>query len=451
MDAERYSINLIIPVGILFALIQAVGQHAVNLADSIYAPYPSEIVFWFNFFISTILGVGTLCYLNSAQSRNWFSLPKERKNRSDYPWWILVLLIVTLCPVILFKSFYLPNVETETRHTTYGTDATRQMTEQSQTASSVNASSKQTATTAANVTRTESSQASNETKPPSPGDRVVLTVRGVEVAFRYCPPTSSEAWKKYSGNNSDRVYLGSPESESGRFSDESGTFCLLSGFWIMETEVTQGLWKSVMGYNPSELKSGDQYPVENVSWNDCQDFLRELNENASIKGFVWRLPTEAQWEYACRAGTETALPNGKEITIIDENNAPALDDIAWYAGNSRVNYHGQNKYNLSELPGKQYSGGPAGTHPVGSKRPNRWGLFDMIGNVNEWCSDRYAEKRQFHPSPNPTGPLSGEKRVFRGGGWSSKARYCRSAWRGDGKPDMKNSGLGLRVVLVSVQ
>lgn len=493
--------NLVIPLGILFALMQAIERHAVNIADKLHANYLAETIFWINLFASTFLGIGALCYINSTESRNWFHLPKERKTSTDYPWWIIVLLIVILCPVLLFaKALYSPNIKNriadsplESQHaaveqlvgpissssngsewekhmahsdakerktTNHSTAVESQGNQQRQTSSGVeqrqavstaNTSSANSTATAGNSEQAAAARTSNE--PPSPGDRVELTVRGVKVAFRYCPSTESELWKKFSGAKENWIYIGSPDSEAGRFPDEDHYLCKLSAFWIMETEVTQELWKSVMGNNPSTRKSGDQYPVESVSWNDCQDFLQELNDNSPINGFVWRLPTEAQWEFACRAGTETALPNGKEIVILDVYNAPALNDIAWYGGNSSVDYHGVNGKDTSEWSGKQYPGGVAGTHPVASKRPNRWGIYDMIGNVAEWCSDRYGEKRNDHLyyRLDPTGPSSGNKRIFRGGAWDSRARYCRSAWRGDGEPDKKYNDLGLRVILVPVR
>ncbi len=491
--------NIAIPLGILFALMQAIGRHAVNMADKLHANYPAEIVFWFNLFASALLGIGALCYINSTESRNWFHLPKERKTSPDYPWWILVLSIVVLCPVLLFaKAFYSPNIKTRVADSPYSSlerqraaveqlvgplssssdgsaweqylshpDAkgrktatavqsqgnqqrkTSSRTEQRQAVSTANTSSANSSATAGNSEQSAAARASNE--PPSPGDRVVLTVRGVKVAFRYCPSTTSEVWKKFSGAKYDWIDIGSPDSETGRFSDETRASRKLSAFWIMETEVTQGFWKSIMGNNPSTSKSGDQYPVESVSWNDCQDFLQELNDNSPIKGFVWRLPTEAQWEFACRGGTETALPNGKEIAILDENNAPALDDIAWYGGNSSVDYRGVNGTDTSKWKGKQYPGGVAGTHPVANKKPNRLGIYDMIGNVGEWCSDRYGEERYIYMLEDPTGPSSGNQRIWRGGSWSSQANRCRSAFRGAVQPDKKYSSLGLRVVLVPVQ
>ena len=163
---------------------------------------------------------------------------------------------------------------------------------------------------------------------------------------------------------------------------------LTDGFWLGETEVTQGLWKEIMGNNPSHFTSGDDYPVEQVSWDECQIFIERLNMRYPQIGHKWALPTEAQWEFACRAGIMTALPNGKDMRREGANSAPVLDDIAWYAGNSSQNFTGIKGIDTSSWTEKQYKGGFAGTHVVRTKNPNNWGFFDMIGNVCEWCDDR---------------------------------------------------------------
>ena len=184
-----------------------------------------------------------------------------------------------------------------------------------------------------------------------------------------------------------------------------------------ETEVTQGLWKKVMGgNNPSYFQSGDEYPVESVSWNECQDFLKKLNSKAPVAGFEWRLPTEAQWEYACRAGSSGAFAG-----------TGRLDDMGWYDGNSGSR-----------------------THPVARKKANAWGLYDMHGNVWEWCADWYGP----YPSgtvTDPAGPSSGSYPVYRGGSWFSHARRCRSALRSSRDPGRRGNFLGFRVALVPVQ
>ena len=185
--------------------------------------------------------------------------------------------------------------------------------------------------------------------------------------------------------------MGSSRWERGRDNDEmQHRVTLTKGFWLGKYEVTQRQWKSVMGNNPSHFK-GDDLPVENVTWNDCQEFIRKVNASLNCEAC---LPTEAEWEYACRAGTTGPYAGG------------SLDSMGWYRNNS---------------------GGK--THPVGQKQPNLWGFYDMHGNVWEWCNDWYGA----YPSgsvTDPTGSASGGNRgVLRGGRWDSEARGCRSANR----------------------
>ncbi|MGN0852636.1 MAG: bifunctional serine/threonine-protein kinase/formylglycine-generating enzyme family protein [Kiritimatiellia bacterium] len=263
---------------------------------------------------------------------------------------------------------------------------------------------------------------------PQAGETRTITLPGgAEMELVYCPP--------------GKFMMGSPVSEAGRFDNEKQHEVKLTrGFWLGKYEVTQRQWKSVMGNNPSRFK-GDDRPVENVSWNDCQDFIGRVR---SATGLDVRLPTEAEWEYACRAGTTTALPSGEDLRIVGMNNAPALDDIAWYGGNSCRDFELADGEDCSDWPEKQYSGSRAGTHPVGRKRPNRWGLCDMLGNVWEWCGDWYGDYPEGSVT-DPTGPASGSLRVLRGGGWSSLARYCRSADRNWDDPGYRSYGLGFRL------
>ena len=188
----------------------------------------------------------------------------------------------------------------------------------------------------------------------------------------------------------------------------------LSDYYIGETEVTQELWKAVMGSNPSSFK-GSKNPVELVSWNDCQEFIKKLNQ---LTGKNFRLPTEAEWEYAARGGNKS---RGYKYS-----GSNTISDVAWYCDNSSDE-----------------------THPVGTKSPNELGLYDMSGNVWEWCSDWYG---YYSPSSqrNPTGPTSGSYRVHRGGGWCSFARYCRVAYRDYWTPDYRHDHLGLRLVCSSL-
>ena len=159
-------------------------------------------------------------------------------------------------------------------------------------------------------------------------------------------------------------------------------------------------------------------------------------------GYIFRLPSEAEWEYAARAGTNTAIYTG-DLTIVGKRNGPELDAIAWYGGNSGVNYSGG--YDCSGWDGKQYSSSQCGTHPVGGKKPNDWGLYDMIGNVWEWVQDWKGD----YPSGtviNPIGPSSGAYRVVRGGSWGDFARYCRSASRSSDTPGNRFNNLGARLL-----
>ena len=185
----------------------------------------------------------------------------------------------------------------------------------------------------------------------------------------------------------------------------------LSSYYIGETEVTQALWQAVMGKNPSEFK-GDNLPVEQVSWNDCQTFIEKLNE---ITHRNFRLPTEAEWEFAARGGNKSSHTQ--------YSGSDNLDEVAWYDGNSG------NK-----------------THLVKTKKANELGIYDMTGNVLEWCQDWYGYYSSDFQT-NPTGPKSGTSRVRRGGSWNYNARYCRLSRRCCYSPGFCGSRLGLRLVL----
>ena len=186
---------------------------------------------------------------------------------------------------------------------------------------------------------------------------------------------------------------------------------LTNDYYIGKYEVTQALWKAVMGNNPSEYK-GDNLPVEKVSWNDCQEFLSKLNR---ITGKTFRLPTEAEWEYAARGGNKS---RGYQFS-----GSSNLSDVAWYDDNSGYV-----------------------THAVGSKQSNELGIYDMTGNVWEWCQDWYG-KYSSSSQINPTGANSGSDRVIRGGSWNNTAWFCRSSCRLNYTPGFRNDCLGLRLVL----
>ena len=185
----------------------------------------------------------------------------------------------------------------------------------------------------------------------------------------------------------------------------------LSDYYIGETEVTQELWIAVMGSNPSYCTGNMQCPVEMVSWNDCQTFISKLNQ---LTGETFRLPTEAQWEYAARGGNKS-----KGYTYSGSN---VIDDVAWYDDNS------------GEM-----------TYPVKTKVPNELGIYDMSGNVWEWCSDWYGSYSSAAQT-DPTGPATGSHRVMRGGSWGSYASSCRVASRNSFTPTGGNNFyLGLRL------
>ena len=186
----------------------------------------------------------------------------------------------------------------------------------------------------------------------------------------------------------------------------------LSGYYIGMYEVTQELWEAVMGSNPS-YHAASQYPVESVSWNDCKEFVSRLS---SLTGRTFRLPTEAEWEYAARGGNQS-----RHYKYSGSDN---IGNVAWHAGNSG-----------------------SSTHAVGTKSPNELGIYDMSGNVWEWCSDWYGDYSA-GAQTNPQGPSSGSRRVLRGGSCYNSARYCRVSSRGNPIPEAFNSNYGLRLVLV---
>ena len=205
--------------------------------------------------------------------------------------------------------------------------------------------------------------------------------------------------------------MGSPTTEEGRFDGEGPQHqvTISKDFWLGKTEVTQAQWQAVMGSNPSYFKGAD-LPVDNVSWEDCQSFIGKLNARAGKD--LYRLPTEAEWEYACRAGGSEARYG-------------SLDSVAWYDGW----YDGNS--------GRK-------THPVGQKQANAWGLQDMLGNVEESCGDWYGSYAS-GALVDPTGPGSGSARVNRGGSWDTAARHTRAALRGHDRPSRRGARLGLRL------
>jgi len=184
----------------------------------------------------------------------------------------------------------------------------------------------------------------------------------------------------------------------------------LSSYSIGQTEVTQELWEAVMGNNPSCCK-GTEFPIENVSWDDCQTFINKLN---NLTGKRFRLPTETEWDYAARGGQSGGTKYAGSNSI---------DDVAWYIDNF-----------------------DPGSNIVGTKQPNRLGIYDMSGNVWEWCNDWYGDYSSGSQT-NPHGPSTGSRRVCRGGGWNYDAGYCRVSLRGSETPGSRDNSLGLRLAL----
>ena len=274
------------------------------------------------------------------------------------------------------------------------------------------------------------------------GDRTEINVAGVNVALRWCPP--------------GKFMMGSPESEAERGKDETvHEVTLTQGFWMTETEITQALWNKLAANTRPKFKGSDQ-PAEPVTWYDAVDFCNKLstasglapayaiNKDAkdpantgdekgdplkwqvttvpSSNGF--RLPTEAQWEYACRAGTTTAFSWGNNTIN------PSL-----------ANYNGGNVYNGGEKGAYLEK-----TMPVGSYAPNPWGFLDMHGNIWEWCWDWHGPYGQGNAT-DPTGPASGSSRIIRGGVWHYKPAYVRCAHRYKNKPAVIWDLLGMRAIV----
>ena len=275
-------------------------------------------------------------------------------------------------------------------------------------------------------------QHKKETPQRSAGDTVKVDLGGgVEMELVWCPAGS--------------FWMGSPEGEAERYDDETRhRVTLTRGFWLGKTEVTQGQWEAVMGYGLEEhaRKVGvtnqvgvvdAKHPMVQVNWDDSVEFCRRLSMKLPGGG-QFRLPTEAEWEHACHAGIECATYAG-DMEIIDKYNAPVLDAVAWYGGNSNEGYSGR---------GWNTAKGVAGYRSAGEKTPNAWGLFDMLGNVYEWCGDRY-EKYPSGDAGDPSGAVSGTERVCRGGSWVSPARDCRSAARASAAQSKRFNHLGFRV------
>ena len=237
------------------------------------------------------------------------------------------------------------------------------------------------------------------------GAFAVARIARVDVRMRWIPPGV--------------FVMGSPDKERGRRADEGPQHVvrLPVGYWLGEFPVTQELWQAVTGHTPSHFR-GERRPVECVSWHDCREFCEHVGEE--LPELAPRLPTEAEWEYACRAGTSGATWTVGELSGVEV--ASELANLAWYSGNSG---------------GKSL--------PVGEKPPNPWGLYDMLGNVYEWCLDtelsKYTPAERSAPATVTDGPFG----VLRGGSWRSFARNVRAANRLADMADVRHVNLGFRL------
>jgi formylglycine-generating enzyme required for sulfatase activity len=296
---------------------------------------------------------------------------------------------------------------------------------------------------------------------------------GLKMVFHWCPPGG--------------FVMGSPPDEPGRDHDESEHRVQLTrGFWLAETEVSQKQWTAITGLTlrqqarkmlddprpylmggkevtmrqASKAVKGNEIssvcaaeapnvPIYYVSWDDAVEFCRKLTEQERAAkrlpaDAMYALPTEAQWEYACRAGTTTATYAGA-MTVLGENNAPVLHGIAFYGGNSSVGYQGRG-WTTQNWPHQAFRGKIAGPRRVGQMLPNAWGLRDILGNLYEWVDDfsGYYPEREV---TDPHGPEKGGKKIFRGGSWNHYGTMCRAARRFEEIPTIRLNYIGFRVAL----
>jgi len=251
-------------------------------------------------------------------------------------------------------------------------------------------------------------QPGNENEPAPGTEKTFLGI-----SFVWIPSGSFYMGTMKNTSELVQIYGGSPSLYISEYPQHLVT--ISNGFWMSQTEITQKQWTDIMGYNPSNNK-GDNLPVENLSWNDCQKFIEKLNKLGSG---MFRLPTEAEWEYACRSGSTSEFCFGDD--------ASQLDNYGWHFYNS--NYQ---------------------THPVKQKLPNAWGLYDMHGNVWEWCQDWYdTDYYQYSPTFDPTGPATGKYKVLRGGTCLRTSARCRSAFRSWNAPDLTMADQGFRICRIS--
>jgi formylglycine-generating enzyme required for sulfatase activity len=248
---------------------------------------------------------------------------------------------------------------------------------------------------------------------------LAMVLLGICPAYAQQPQAiTNSIGMKFASISAGSFIMGSPEKEAGRHPNETSHKVTISEtFYLGQFEVTQDEFEKVTGTNPSSIK-GSKHPVETLGWEDAVAFCRKLSELPEEKaaGRVYRLPTEAEWEHACRSGGETAFSFGDSTELLPEH--------AWFAENA------QNKH-----------------HPVGQKKPNQWGLFDMLGNVGEWCDDWYGDY-PMNATTDPRGPIRGTARVIRGGNWIvANKLHFRSSQRSNYVPKDRSVLLGFRVVL----
>jgi formylglycine-generating enzyme required for sulfatase activity len=239
------------------------------------------------------------------------------------------------------------------------------------------------------------------------GEPALSGVEGVKLELAWIPP--------------GEFMMGSPASEAQRDAGETQhQVTLTKGFWMGKYEVTQRQYRQIMEENPSNFQ-GDDLPVESVDWKKAREFCQKAGRKAGVE---MRLPTEAEWEYACRAGTRTVFHYGDSLDA------------------SLANFNGKYPYGDGKKGENRQK-----TTPVGSFKPNAWGLFDMHGNVWEWCKDWYGSYAS-GPETDPSGPAAGSGRVLRGGSWINFANNCRSARREEGEPCARGGVEGFRVVVL---